>query len=230
MIRGFRFFVLGAVMLSAYGCAYQTAYNSTYVPDEPSGHWSSNDAMVVMSEDDFNYTYKGSPSSFTGGGTTLEIPMGYIIREISMEVLRDRFSGEIGFANDVMPDRYQLALRSSIEKWDYKYNQLRNLGFAIMIQAELDLQVEILDASGNVIFDQTYASGLVDGQSFMMSFGPEEKVSALLHELIYGHLEQALDDARPAISQALNLPPIGGGDAASAGWPERDEEAEEDEG
>ena len=89
------------------------------------------------------------------------------------------------------------------------------------------MQVEILDASGNVIFDQTYASGLVNGSSYMMSFGPEEKVSALLHELIYMHLEQALDDARPAIASTLNIPTIAE-DAASAGWPGQEEEGEDE--
>ena len=228
MIRGFRLAALGAVLLSAYGCSYQTGFNSTYIPEEPAGHWSADHVQIVMSEYDANYTSSSSPSSFTGGGTTLVIPMGQIVREVTSEALRDRFSGEIGFANEMLADRYQLGIRPTVRKWDYKYNSLRNLGFAITIEGELDLQVEILDPSGEVIFENTYASGLRQGQSYFASFSPEEKVSALLHELIYEHVEQALDDARPAITQELGLTALGD-DAASAGWPGQSEE-EADEG
>ena len=109
-----------------------------------------------------DFVYSGSPSSFSARNTTLTLPLGEMLKEIALEVLEDRFSGRVDFANSFVGDSgYRLALAPNVRLLDYKYNQVENLGFAVTPQVEMDLAVEILDSSGTTIFDGTYESGLI---------------------------------------------------------------------
>ena len=102
-----------------------------------------------------------------------------MLKEISSEILEDRFSGQVAFANAFVDSGdYRLALAPSIKHFDYKYNQVKNAGFAVTPQVEVNLQVEILGAYGNSIFNRTYASGLVSGDTYFFSTDPTEKTKS----------------------------------------------------
>ena len=190
------------------GCAYQAGYNPTYIPDEEPEYISADEVLLVMPDEVEDFIYSGSPSSFTGGGTTLTIPLGVILKEVSEEILEDRFSGHVGFANEFpLDEQYRLALEPRIKRFDYKYNQLKNLGFAITPEVELDLEVTILDAGGQVIFQQSYESGRVSGDTYFISGSPSEKVNQTIHRALYDLLELSFADARPVVFAALNLEP-----------------------
>lgn len=190
------------------GCAYQAGYNPTYIPDEEPEYISADEVLLVMPDEVEDFVYSGSPSSFTGSGTTLTIPLGVILKEVSEEILEDRFSGSVGFANELSAgERYRLALEPSIKRFDYKYNQLKNLGFAVTPEVELDLDVKIFDATGQTIFQQLYESGRVSGDTYFISGGPSEKINQTIHHVLYDLLERSFADARPAVLAALELPP-----------------------
>jgi len=195
-----------AVSLSS-ACAYQAGYNPTYIPDEEPEYISADEVLLVIPDEVEGFVYSGSPSSFTGGGTTLTIPLGVILKEVSEEILEDRFSGKVGFANEFRAgEQYRLALEPRIKRFDYKYNQLKNLGFAITPEVELDLDVTILDAQGQAIYQQLYESGRVSGDTYFISGSPSEKVNQTIHRVLYDLLERSFADARPAVLAALGLP------------------------
>ena len=207
-MRRFRRILTLPIALSLVsGCAYQAGYNPTYVPEEEPQYISADEVVLVMPDEEENFVYAGSPSSFTGGGTTLTLPLGVILKEVSEEILEDRFSGRVGFANEFTTDEgYRLALAPTIRRFDYKYNQLKNLGFAITPEVELDLDVKILDADGQAIFQQSYESGRVSGDTYFLSGSPSEKINQVIHRTLYDLLERSFADARPMVLAALGQP------------------------
>ena len=97
-----------------------------------------------MEDEEESFVYSGSPSSFTGSGTTLTIPLGFVLREVAEEILEDRFSGGTDFANEFKSNEgYKIALHPCIKHFDYRFNQLKNIGFAITPEVEVDIQVKI---------------------------------------------------------------------------------------
>ncbi len=188
----------------ASGCAYQAGYNPAYIPDEAPEYLSAEQVLLVIPAEEENFVHTSNPSSFTGGATTLTIPIGFILKQVSQEILEDRFAGGTGFANEFVPDQgYAVALYPRIKRFDYKYNQLKNLGFAITPQVEVDLQVQIMDEAGQPIFDELYESGRVSGDTYFVSGSPGEKVSQTLHRTLYDLLEKSFEDARPVVLEHL---------------------------
>lgn len=187
------------------GCAYQAGYNPTYLPDDEPRYICADEVLLVMENEEEKFVYSGSPSSFTGSATNLTIPLGAILKEVAEEILEDRFSGGTDFSNKFVCDKgYIIALHPSIKHFDYRYNQLRNLGFAITPEVEVDIQVKVLDNKGNTIFDRLYKSGYVSGETYMISGSPAEKINQALHSTVYDLLEQSFIDARPIVLSLIN--------------------------
>jgi hypothetical protein len=152
--------------------------------------------LVVTEVADDNYVYKGSPASFTGSATQLQLPLGVITREIALVVFGRAFKEGSDRANEIKtPGIYRLIVKPRTTSFDYKYNQLRNLGFAITPQTRIFLEVMILDPNGKEVLKKTYDSGLVNGTTYLMSGSPGEMVNRTAHEVLYQLMEQAASDA-----------------------------------
>lgn len=198
-------YLLMTFLVSLSGCAYQGGYSPTYLPNEKPHYLSASEVLLVMPDEEEDYVFKGNPSSFTGSITSLTLPLGYILKEVAEEILEDRFSGGVDFANDFIDSQnYLIALHPSIQHFDYRYNQLRNLGFAITPEIEVNIRVEILDENGSTIFDQEYKSGYVSGESYIISGSPSEKINKTLHRTLYDLLTQSFADARPRVQKIVN--------------------------
>jgi hypothetical protein len=207
MKRSLRILAVPCALLMVSGCAYQAGYNPTYIPDEEPEYISADEVLLVMPDEVEDFVYSGSPATFTGSATTLTIPLGTILKQVSEEILEDRFSGRIGFANAFVADNdYRLALAPTITRFEYRYSQLKNLGFAITPEVELDLAVKVLDGAGETIFQQQYESGRVSGDTYVLSGSPSEKINQTIHRTLYDLLEKSFADARPAVLAALGLP------------------------
>lgn len=196
--------IIWAILFLVSGCAYTAGYNPTYLPDEEPDYLSADEVLLVMPDEDEGFVFSGSPTSLTGGATKLTIPLGTILKEVSEEILEDRFSGGVDFANEFVSGKgYRIALQPSIKRFEYKYNSLKNIGLAVTPQIEVDLQVKILDESGQSIFDHLYESGRVSGDTYFVSGSPDEKVNETLHRTLYDLLEQSFADARPVVIERL---------------------------
>ena len=84
-IRSLLVLFFGAGLFS--GCASKVTYNSAYEPREeyPSESLSGKALILTEASEDM-LVLSQSPSSFTGGGTTINVGIGLIIKEIATSV------------------------------------------------------------------------------------------------------------------------------------------------
>lgn len=196
-----RLALLALTTLIISGCSYKVGFNSSYLP--PAGIVGKTDgkALVLMTQEEETWIYSGHPTSFTGGGTTLTVPMGNITKQVALEVFSRHFA-QVDTANDLgKAAGYTLVVNPRVKHFEYAYNQLKNLGFAITPEVKLELGVKLFDGSGQQLLDKTYVSGNLEGESYMMSGSPEEKVNKALHQALYDLMSQAARDSLPAIAR-----------------------------
>lgn len=199
--------IISGLVLILSGCAYNAGYNPTYIPDENPEYFSSDNVLLFMEDEEKQFVFTGSPTSLTGSGTTLTLPLGYILKEVSEEVIEDRFSGVMGFSDKIDDNsKYELIFHPSLKRFEFRFNQLRNLGFAITPEVNFDLKIEFFDEEGNSIFSQLYQTGYVAGDTYLISGSPAEEVSQILHKTLYKILKQSFTDANSALVSRANTP------------------------
>ena len=191
--------IIAAIFLLS-SCAYYAGYNPTYLPDDPPEQLSSHEVLLLMDDEEEEFVFSGSPTSLTGGGTSLTLPLGAILKEVAEEILEDRFAGGVEFSNTIKTDDpYILAFHPCFKHFEFRYNQLKNFGFAITPEVNFDLQVEFVDKDGIKLFSKIYETGYVSGDTYMISGSPGEEVNQILHKTLYEVLKESFIDARSEI-------------------------------
>lgn len=194
------FAVLALAALGALsGCAPVATYNPAYI-----SHVKLAEAekligriLIYTEKMDDDVPYTGKPTSFTGGGTTLTIPLGMISREIAVIVFGDLFRGGAERSNSLTNlTRYRLVLRPKIVNFSYEYNQLKNLGFAITPTVIATLEVSLLDGKGMTYWTRSYFSGTVETDAYFISGAPGEEIGKAAHKAIYDLMLKAAKDIR----------------------------------
>ena len=198
-----RTIVTVAIALLAGGCSFQAGYNPIYLSAQPMALGLSGKSLVVLEPADANWTFSGAPTSFTGGGTTLTIPIGEITKQIALRVFGAAFDGGADFRESAgATTGYRLVVKPKVSQFNYAYNQLKNLGFTITPQVEVELHVVLVHPSGSILVDKRYTSGKVDGSTYMISGQPAEKVNQILHQEIFKLMTDAALDAKRALDSS----------------------------
>jgi hypothetical protein len=152
-------------------------------------------AVILTTEADDNYVFTGNPTSFTGGGTSIAIPLGLITKEIAQHTFERMFSdGVVQTRNIDSISTYRVVITPRIRNFSYAYNQLRNAGLLVTPQVDISLSVDVLDSQGNNIRSNTFISGTKDGDTYLMSGNPAERINRLTHEVVTELLNQAASD------------------------------------
>ncbi len=199
-IRSLLVLFLGAALFS--GCASTVSYNSAYEPREqyPSESLSGKALILTEASEDM-LVLSQSPSSFTGGGTTINVGIGLIIKEIATSVFDRLFEeGADSSNNSAIASEYRVVITPSHSSLDFQFSQLENLGFAITPKASVNIRVEITDpVGGSVLLDGSYPSGLVEGNTYAISGAPSEKINEVIHQAVGKALSNAARDLRIAL-------------------------------
>ena len=216
-----RFLSLSVVGLGLFfsGCSFNAGYNPSYISSQPMALGIAGKSLVVLDVGDAAWTYSGSPTSFTGGGTTLTIPMGEITKQIALKVFGAAFKEGAEFrhtAGDVKG--YRLVVQPKVSQFNYAYNQLKNLGFAITPQVQIQLRVVMTGPGGKQILEKTYESGLTEGESYMVSGQPAEKVNQIMHITLFKLMTDAAIEAKTVLEKSGAPKPV----AFAAESPETD--------
>ena len=70
---------------------------------------------------------------------------------------------------------------------------------------QFDLDVMAYDPEGNRVLDKTYPSGLVAGESYIVTSRPHERINATFHSTLQEIMLQVTDDLRPLLAAQPNL-------------------------
>lgn len=196
---GLRLLALAMVAALATGCAQMATYNAGYhgSPATPAADKLPGKVLVLTDKADDDTPFVGAPTSFTGGGTKLTIPLGVIAREIGAVVFGDLFRDGAVKANTLAgATGYRVAVTPKVRSFSYEYNQLKNAGFAITPTVVLTLEVTILDSAGQALRTRRYESGTVEMPAYILSGSPGEEIGKAAHKAIYDLMLKAAADLR----------------------------------
>jgi len=186
-----------AILMAISGCASSIAYRADYVPDREvvADETISGRVLVYTTRADDERLITAGATSFTGSGAKVTTPVGMMTREIAVKVFSKVATDGAAAANELTDaGRYALVVRPENKDFKYGFPQLKNLGFAITPEVQVEMRVSILDAAGKTVFEKDYASGVVEGKSYMMSGKPHERINKLAHETIYDLMRRAAAD------------------------------------
>jgi hypothetical protein len=192
--------IAGGLLLA--GCTFNGGYNPSYVSAQPMALGIAGKSLVVLETGDANWTYSGKPTSFTGSATKLTLPLGEITRQVALKVFGAAFRDGADSRNTAVDIAgYRLVVKPKIARFSYAYNQLKNFGFAVTPQVELDLHVALVSPDGKTLLDKNYASGLSEGDTYVLSGQPAEKVNQILHQTLFRLMTDAALDAKKVLEQ-----------------------------
>jgi len=212
-----------AISLALSGCAsVEVAYEPEYLEAAVPSYLADTQILVLMEDADIDYVFEGPAESFVGQGINLRVPLGAITQEITANVFRSHFNYGVAFAGE-MPDElpYIIAIEPEIMDFSYRYDQYVDEtviemqpideGFEPVpvtvitpsIQFELDLVA--YDPDGNLLLEKTYPSGLVAGESYIVTSRPHERINATFHATLQDIMLQVADDLRPLLASQPDI-------------------------
>ena len=211
------------LLLALGGCApVEVAFEPAYLQATVPSYLAETQILVLMEDQDLQYVFEGPPESFVGQSIDLRIPLAAITREITAGVFRSHFNYGVVFAGE-MPDDlpYILAIHPEIVDFSYRYDQhlddtvvemqsidndLEAVPVTVITPSiQFDLDVTAYDPDGNRVLDKTYPSGLVAGESYIVTSRPHERINATFHSTLQEIMLQVTDDLRPLLAAQPNL-------------------------
>jgi len=205
-----------AVLLLAGGCAVEVEFESEYVSAQTPSYVAEAEIVVLMHDHDLEYVYEGSANTLVGESTTLTMPIGSIMREISARVFQSCFTYGVVFAEELPPGMsYIIAIEPEIREFSYRYDRQTEEGFIdvtstddgfvgipvtrITPSIEFEMALTTYDASGNVSLEKTYSSGRVAGESYITTSQPYERINATFHSALQDIMLTVAEDIRPLL-------------------------------
>ncbi len=195
------------VLLCLTGCSFKGGYNPSYLPNQPLPLNVAGKGLVVISVDEERRSFSEKPTSFTGSATTLTLPLGEISKQIALKVFGAAFSEGVDFRNEAGDTKgYRVVVKPRVANLSYAYNQLKNLGFALTPHTTVELEIRAVAPDGREILTKTYQSGLVDGDTYVVSGQPHEKVNKLIHLTIF----KLMSDAAKELKSSMEADAVAG--------------------
>jgi len=195
-----------AAVLSA--CAYQVGFDAEYVTQDTPSYVAEAEIIVLMHPHDTERVFQGTPTTEVGSFTTLTVPIGNIMQEITAEVFQTCFAYGVVFTQELTSDMaYIVAIEPEIMNFSYRYDRapLDPTGVDEMPrsittpQVEFDLSVRAYDSSGETTLERTYSSGLVSGERYEVTNRPYERINETFHGALQEIMLRVADDIRPLL-------------------------------
>lgn len=187
---------LGLVALSLGACTTTVAAKPEYVSAGLAAPVVQGKAVLVMEPSLQSRSVSAHPDSLTGSATSLNVPIGGVIREVGRKVFANGFSGGADVAAESQPGAYDVVLR--LDGFSYKYDQLSNLGFAITPKVTVALTSEATGPDGSLLFRKRYERADYATGAYLASLQPGEKINQSLHLALGEIFREMLDDVAKA--------------------------------
>jgi uncharacterized lipoprotein YajG len=192
-------------VLLVTGCSHTGSYRQQYVSLELAVIEASLDgkALVVTDPKADERVYAVHPSSLTGRTSVYRAKLGAFLRRITVSALQEKFR-EGADHSVIRPNEspYRMTIEPTIVDYDYRYNQLRNLGLWITPEAKITIRVSIYNESGHLVMQQQYESTYRSGGGYAVDFRPGEKINKATHQAIVEVVKRMIEDIEVAVSQA----------------------------
>lgn len=189
-------------------CAYEVGFDAEYVTEDTPSYIAEAEIVVLMHPHDTENVFQGNPTTDVGSFTTLTVPIGNIMQEITAEVFQTCFAYGVVFTQELTADMaYIVAIEPEIRNFSYGYDRVpldptggeevpRSMTTP---QVEFDLSVRAYDSSGSTMLERTYASGLVSGESYEITNRPYERINETFHGALQDIMVRVADDIRPLL-------------------------------
>lgn len=171
------------------GCVTTAGVHPEYVKAEQTAPSVTGEAVIIL---DRGQTFTGSPVSLTGGATSLTEPVGEIMATTAKTIFDAGFSGGATVAAQPKADAYNVTLR--VQNFSYKYDQLSNLGFAVTPKVTIAVAADVVAPDGKPELHKSYNRKDFTGETYVVSFGPAEKVNQALHRALADIFRELLSD------------------------------------
>ena len=214
------FLALGTLIVGAAlgGCTAQGLYEPAYLSNVVPPYLAENKVVVLMHEQDQQYTFTGRPVSAIGENITLTMPIGAILREVAASTFRSYFMYGTVFTDKLVPDLgYTVAIEPEIRDFAYRYDrQVEGDVFDIRPGSDtgdaqplstitpsirFTLALTVYDAGNKVLLRKTYESGWVAGEKYIVTSRPHERVNATFHKALQATMEKVAADIRPFFAE-----------------------------
>jgi hypothetical protein len=205
-----------AVALSALSGCGPHVFQPEYLAEVSPTFLAEDKIVVLMHDHDQQYVFEGKPASQLGDPITLTMPIGAILREVTANVFRSYFMYGVVFTDRLDPGLlYTIAIEPEVRDFSYRYdrrveNDIVDVGSdgdrlepvsIITPSIEFQLDVAVHDSSGNVVMEKSYLSGLVEGESYIVTSRPHERINATFHAALQKVMQQVAEDVRPFVAQ-----------------------------
>jgi hypothetical protein len=207
-----RLATLGAAFAAA-GCAYEIGYRPDYVPAAAPSYVAQGKLLIVMPQEQREFVYAGSPSSRTGDFTTLTIPFGAILQDIAKQVFGECFAYGVEFVETAAGRAdYVLALEGDMQDFAYSYTKVIDEGFGespteawIVPEVNISFAVKAHNLAGATVLDKIYDSGVMAGESYMVTSRPAERINRTLHATLHSLMLKLAADLRPLLLEECEI-------------------------
>jgi len=196
-----------AFVLSA--CAFEVEYDPDLVAEEAPTYIAEAQLLVVMPAAQRDFVFVGQPKTEVGELSTLSIPLGQVMQEITTHVFESCFMYGVAFTEELVPElRYIVAIEPEIREFSYGYRREPDPDVAqrfddeppLMITTphiEFDLAVTAYNPAGEPILDRVYETGLVSGESYYVTNRPQDIINETFHSALQQTMQSVADDIRP---------------------------------
>lgn len=205
---------LAVLSAAIAGCAYEVGYRPEYVPPERPGFIAQGRLLLVIPEEQRAFVYEGPPASRVGDFTTLVVPLGSITEDIAKDVFGSCFAEGVDVVSSIDDARgeYVAALRGDLQEFVYAYTEVISEGFAgapadtwITPELSISFRVEVLDRGGEEILDAVYDSGVREGERYIVTGRPAERINSTLHATLHALMLQVADDLRGPLADSCEI-------------------------
>jgi hypothetical protein len=140
------------------------------------------EGAVAMTRADEAEILSVQPASFTGGATTLNVPVNLIVKAAAEQAFSQAFEeGVVSTTDTDIPEGTQYVVYPIISTFNYKYDQVSNLGFAITPRVSLAFEVRVEDRAGDVVYSEIFQRTDFAHGTYLASAAPHNRINAALH-------------------------------------------------
>lgn len=189
------------------GCTHEIGFDAGYVPPERPSYVADGALLVVLPEEQEQFTYEGPPDSEVGNFTTMSIPLGSIVKEIARDVFGSCFARGVAFATSrEAGGEFVLALEGNMDDFVYRYTRIIDRGFSeddpdvwIVPEVDISFSADVFDSRGTRVLSKVYDSGVRAGERYMVTSRPSEKINEVLHTTLHDLITEVAEDLYPLL-------------------------------